>query len=146
VVQTKTDFQHEFELGTYAPILLFYRRARENKHTCAFFLSIPTYKKSDLTCEIGAFVTGAAPLGRIASGASDYNLYSFHLAQEWRAEVPLGNAEAMVAKYREGVKTSFVSLSIEISSRSMETHLVPHDKAKTDWLSSKIFPRIRSLR
>lgn len=137
-----SKFLHETDMIDYAPFVLFYRISRISvASSIFFFISIPVSQRSSLTCEIGVYATGATSLM-----ALDYSLYSFDLARDRRAEVSLGNGQAVVVKYREGRGISFVNVSIENLNRVTEVGSVPHDAAKTDFLSSRLFPMLRSLR
>ncbi|CZR70205.1 uncharacterized protein PAC_20106 [Phialocephala subalpina] len=148
----KRKFQYERDMIEYAPFALFYRTSDDQTPSSparAFFISIPSYATNslgtcDLTCEVG--VNMVASLRESSFMAWDYDLYSFDLAKERRAEVPLGNGQAVVVKYREGSGVNFVNVSIETLREGKTADPVPHDMSKTIWLRSKIFPMLRSLR
>ena len=123
----KRKFQHEADMTDYAPLMLFYRFSSNDATPSAFFVSIPAYKKSNLTCEIDVYIAGTAPFM-----ALDYNLFSFNLARERLAEVSLGNWQAVVAKYKEGTGISFMNISIETLNGDRAAGPVSHDTAKTD--------------
>jgi hypothetical protein len=137
----KSKFQSEFEMTGSGLLVLFYHIGSTNgMPSSVFFVSIPAYKKSELTCEIGVYNTSHTPFI-----ALNHSLYRFDLAVERRAEVSLGNGKAVVAKYREGTGISFVNISIEILNRHMAENFVLRDMARTDQLSSRLFPMLREV-
>jgi hypothetical protein len=64
----------------------------------------------------------------------EYDLYSLNLTTERRAEVSLGNGQAVVVKYREELGVSFRYLSIETLNRDRAASPTSHDTVKTSWV------------
>ncbi|KAF4626331.1 hypothetical protein G7Y89_g11828 [Cudoniella acicularis] len=146
VLVQNRKFQYERDMTDYAPFALFYRmpnnldEAASSSPARAFFVSFLAYGKTELKCEIG--VNMNVPTSFMTW---EYDLYSFDLARERRAEVSLGDGQAIVVKYREGSGLSFVNLSLETLNEDRAASPMPHDTVKTNALRSKIFPMLRSL-
>ncbi|PMD49874.1 uncharacterized protein K444DRAFT_577101 [Hyaloscypha bicolor E] len=130
---------------------LFYRTSDEETASPAraFFLSLAESKPNSEETGNLDFVVGvimSAPLRTSAFKASDYELYSFDLGKERWVEVPLGNGQALVLKYREGTGIRFVNVATKTLSQDKAAGPVPHDITHTLWLRSKIFPMLKSLK
>ena len=133
----KREFHLEFEMTEYAPLVLFYRISGPDAHS-AFFVSIPKYDKNRHTCEIGVLDTHKAQ-----SRILDYDLYSSHLVIERRVDVPLGNGQAVVVKYRAGTGVSFLNLSIEALNEKRIASPQSQGTTKLAMLHTKLLPTLR---
>ena len=133
----KRGFRSEFEMTEYAPLALFGRISGPDANS-AFFVSIPKYDENRHTCEIGVLDTHKAQ-----SRILEYDLYSSDLVIERRVDVPLGNGQAVVVKYRAGTGASFLNLSIEALNEKKIASPRPKGTTKLATLHTNLFPTLK---
>lgn len=107
ITWTKQQYLECYERNLYrpSPFLFFHHAEGDHDSHPAFFLSIPVREEDNLRCEIG-ICHRIHPV--------EYSIYAFNLAKERRAEVGLGNGQAVIVNLRQSNHAKFLSASIGI--------------------------------
>lgn len=137
----KQKYQSQYDMTESAPLAIFYRVSSHGSLDSAFFISIPAYEESVITCEVGLLNTRKAKFMVL-----EYELYTTDLASERISYVLLENSQAIVVKYRAGERECFISLSVEtLKMMKKSAKSRTPEVSRSSALNSKLLPALRLL-